>query len=99
MGDTFCRSATYARQLAAKQKEEPKSHEDVEDRAPKERQELKSDGNLGSKKERYELNSTVKSLKMKMKNKDTDKKKVANAESSSNLAQRIKKKAKDLSKN
>jgi hypothetical protein len=92
----FKRSATYARQLALKQKEDPKGHEDV--KAPKEKQELNSDGNLGSKKERHELTSTVKSLKMKMMNKDSEKKKAGNPASSSTLAQRIKKKAKDLSK-
>lgn len=92
----FKRSATYARQLALKQKEDPKGHEDV--KAPKEKQELNSDGNLGSKKERHELISTVKSLKMKMMNKDSEKKKAGNPASSSTLAQRIKKKAKDLSK-
>ncbi|CAE5965793.1 unnamed protein product [Arabidopsis arenosa] len=91
----FKRSATYARQLAAKQKEDPKSQEDV--KAPKEKHELNSDGNFGSKKERHELTSTVKSLKMKMMNKDSEKKKAGNAVSSSTLAQRIKKKAKDLS--
>lgn len=98
MGDIFCRSATYARQVAAKQKEDPRSHEDVKETAPKEKQELNSDGNLRSKKERHELTSTVKSLKMKMMNKDSEKKKAGNAVSSSTLAQRIKKKAKDLSK-
>ncbi|EOA29500.1 hypothetical protein CARUB_v10013069mg [Capsella rubella] len=94
----FKRSATYIRQLAMKQKEVSKSHEEAEETAPKEKQELNSDGNLGSKKERHELSSTVKSLKMKMINKDSEKKQAGNAVTSSTLAQRIKKKAKDLSK-
>ncbi|XP_010463568.1 PREDICTED: pre-rRNA-processing protein esf1-like [Camelina sativa] len=93
----FKRSATYARQIAAKRKEVSKSDEDVKETAPKEKeQELNS--MMGSKKERHSLNSTVKSLKMKMINKESEKKQAGNAVTSSSLAQRIKKKAKDLSK-
>lgn len=57
-----------------------------------------TDGNMESKKKKHELSSTIKSLKVKMQQKDSDKKKAANAESSSTLAQRIKKTAKDLSR-
>ncbi|XP_010423080.1 PREDICTED: pre-rRNA-processing protein esf1-like [Camelina sativa] len=93
----FKRSATYIRQLAAKRMEVSKSQEDVKETAPKEKeQELNS--MMGSKKERHSLNSTVKSLKMKMINKESEKKQAGNAVTSSTLAQRIKKKAKDLSK-
>ncbi|XP_010485534.1 PREDICTED: pre-rRNA-processing protein esf1-like [Camelina sativa] len=93
----FKRSATYVRQIAAKRKEVSKSHEDVKETAPKEKQqELNS--MMGSKKERHSLNSTIKSLKMKMINKESEKKQAGNVVTSSTLAQRIKKKAKDLSK-
>lgn len=92
-----CRSATYARQLAHKQKDDPESHGEVEATTRKAKTESSTDGNSEAKKSKHEMSSAIKSLKVKMHQKNSDKKKAENAMSSSTLSQRLKKKAKDLS--
>ncbi|KFK37577.1 hypothetical protein AALP_AA3G001400 [Arabis alpina] len=87
----FKRSATYARQIAQKRMDVTESHDEVEATT------RKAKPGSESKKEKYELSSAIKSLKVKMQQKNSDKKNAENAVSSSTLSQRLKKKAKDLS--
>ncbi|ESQ49920.1 hypothetical protein EUTSA_v10020182mg [Eutrema salsugineum] len=87
----FKRSAIYVRQLAQKHKEDPRSHEEAKATVKKAKEESTKDGKLGSKS--YAESIAVKSLKLKIQQKDSDKKKAATA----GLAQRMKNKAKALS--
>lgn len=73
------RSATYAKQLAQKQKEDPKSQGQVE---AKEESSSARDGMLGNKKRSFAESATVESLKLKIQQRKAE------------LAQRMKKKAK-----
>ncbi|KAG2295306.1 hypothetical protein Bca52824_041975 [Brassica carinata] len=75
----FKRSATYAKQLAQKQKEDPKSQGQVE---AKEESSSARDGMLGNKKRSFAESATVESLKLKIQQRKAE------------LAQRMKKKAK-----
>ncbi|CAA7038647.1 unnamed protein product [Microthlaspi erraticum] len=89
----FKRSATYVRQVAQKQKKDPKRHEEVTAAEETEAEpELKPDG----KKERHEMNSVIKSVQMKIKG--SEMKNAGNAAAASSaMAQRVKKKAKAYS--
>lgn len=86
------RSATYVKQLTQKQKQDPRSQEEqVKDVETK----TTDDGTVGpSKKRSFAESATVKSMKLKMQQKGSEKKKEGTAE----LAQRVKNKAKALSK-
>ncbi|KAF8092316.1 hypothetical protein N665_0417s0013 [Sinapis alba] len=85
----FKRSATYVKQLTQKQKEDPRSQEQVKDVETK-----KASTSVGSSKKRsFAESATVKSLKLKMQHKGSEKKK----EGTTELAQRVKNKAKALS--
>lgn len=86
------RSATYVKQLTQKQKQDPRSQEEqVKDVETK----TTDDGKVGpSKKRSFAESATVKSMKLKMQQKGSEKKKEGTAE----LAQRVKNKAKALSK-
>ncbi|KAJ0237284.1 Pre-rRNA-processing ESF1-like protein [Hirschfeldia incana] len=88
----FKRSATYVKQLTQKQKQDPRSQEEqVKDVETK----TTDDGTVGpSKKRSFAESATVKSMKLKMQQKGSEKKKEGTAE----LAQRVKNKAKALSK-
>lgn len=88
----FKRSATYVKQLTQKQKEDPRSQEEqVKDVETK----TTTDGIVGSSKKRnFAESATVKSLKLKMQQKGSEKKK---KEGTAELAQRVKNKAKALS--
>lgn len=86
------RSATYVKQLTQKQKEDPRSQEQVKDVETKKAS--TTEGTEGSSKKRsFAESATVKSLKLKMQQKGSEKKK----EGTTDLAQRLKKKAKALS--
>ncbi|KAH0881731.1 hypothetical protein HID58_069125 [Brassica napus] len=89
----FKRSATYVKQLTQKQKEDPRNQEEqVKDVETKKAS--TKDGTEGSSKKRsFAESATVKSLKLKMQQKGSEKKK----EGTADLAQRLKKKARALS--
>lgn len=89
----FKRSATYVKQLTQKQKEDPRNQEEqVKDVETKKAS--ATEGTEGSSKKRsFAESATVKSLKLKMQQKGSEKKK----EGTTDLAQRLKKKAKALS--
>ncbi|KAG2273403.1 hypothetical protein Bca52824_067958 [Brassica carinata] len=87
----FKRSATYVKQLTQKQKEDPRSQEEQ----VKHVETKTTDGIVGSSKKRnFAESATVKSLKLKMQQKGSEKKK---KEGTAELAQRVKNKAKALS--
>ncbi|KAF3550380.1 hypothetical protein DY000_02003484 [Brassica cretica] len=80
----FKRSSTYFKQIAHKQKQDPTSHEQVEAKEIKSKEELstRNDGMLGSKERSFTESATVKSLRLKIQQKKAE------------LAQLMKKKAK-----
>ncbi|CAH8324079.1 unnamed protein product [Eruca vesicaria subsp. sativa] len=91
----FKRSATYVKQLTQKQKEDPRSQEQVKDvEEETKKSSSTTEGTVGSSKKRsFAESAAVKSLKLKMLQKGSEKKK----EGTADLAQRLKKKAKALS--
>ncbi|XP_010550268.1 PREDICTED: ESF1 homolog [Tarenaya hassleriana] len=89
----FKRSAAYARQLSQKQNGDQRSSK----QATAKSDDTAKSGALDSKKEKHDLSSAIRSVKMKIQQKDTEKKQGKKPESSA-LVQRIKKKAKAMAK-